>query len=327
MVLGTASGCTVVAEEVMRVRILGSGAGGGVPQWNCGCPNCVAVRAGSPKIRARTQDSIAVSAAPGMWVLCNASPDIRRQIEDFDELHPKAARHSPIAAVVLTNGDLDHVVGLFTMRESYPFAVYATEAVWRGLLDHNAMMRTLQRFQGHVTWRPLIVGSETPIANAEGAATGLSITARAVQGKIPIHLEGIAPNSPEQNVGVWLEDQAHATVAYVSAAARLDEVAAHLRGVDALLLDGTFFSSDELSRPGLSKSRAEDMAHLPIGDANGSLEWTSKLHARRRIYTHINNTNPILVEDSTERRAVEAAGWEVAADGMDFIVHATEEGV
>jgi pyrroloquinoline quinone biosynthesis protein B len=177
-----------------------------------------------------------------------------------------------------------------------------------------------------VTWRPLVVGSRTPIGNAERAATGLSITARAVQGKIPIHLEGIAPNSPEQNVGVWVEDQARATVAYVSAAARLDEVSPHLQGVDALLLDGTFFSSDELSRPGLSKSRAEDMAHLPIGDPTGSLEWTSKLHARRRIYTHINNTNPILVEDSTERRAVEGAGWEVAADGMDFVVGATEEG-
>src|SRR5882757_6994567 len=140
----------------MRVRILGSGAGGGVPQWNCGCANCRAVRADSPHIRARTQDAIAVSADPASWLIVNASPDIRQQIESFDELHPKAARHSPIAAVVLTNGDLDHVVGLFTLRESHPLVVYATEVVWRGLVDHNVMMRTLQRFEGHVTWRPLV---------------------------------------------------------------------------------------------------------------------------------------------------------------------------
>jgi pyrroloquinoline quinone biosynthesis protein B len=305
----------------MRVRVLGSGAGGGVPQWNCGCLNCRAVRAGSPAIRARTQDSIAVSAAPGIWVLCNSSPDIRRQIEEFDELHPAGPRHSPIAAVVLTNGDLDHVVGLFTLRESYPFSVYATEAVWRGLVDHNVMMRTLRRFEGHTTFHPLVPGVETPIVDARGGATGLFVTPRAVKGKIPIHLDGVVPNSPEQNVGLWLRDATRATVAYVSAAAELDEVAAHVDGVAALLLDGTFWSSDELSRPGLSKSRAEDMAHLPIGDSGGSLEQTPKLAARRRVYTHINNTNPILVEGSAERRAVEDAGWEVAWDGMDIAAH------
>jgi pyrroloquinoline quinone biosynthesis protein B len=279
------------------------------------------VRAGSTAIRARTQDSIAVSATAGTWVLCNASPDIRRQIEDFVELHPAAPRHSPIAAVVLTNGDLDHVVGLFTLRESYPFAVYATEAVWRGLLDHNVMMRTLRRFEGHTAYHPLVPGVETPIVDARGSATGVFVTARTVKGKIPIHLDGVVPNSPEQNVGLWLRDATRATVAYVSAAAELAQVAAHVDGVAALLLDGTFWSSDELSRPGLSKSRAEDMAHLPIGDAGGSLEQTPKLAARRRIYTHINNTNPILVEGSAERRAVEDAGWEVAWDGMDIAAH------
>ena len=302
----------------MRVRVLGSGAGGGVPQWNCGCSNCRAVRAGSTGVQARTQDSIAVSTTPGAWVVCNASPDIRRQIEDFPELHPKAARHSPIAAIVLTNGDLDHVVGLFTLRESHPLVVYATEAVWRGLVDHNVMMRTLQRFEGHVTFRPLVPGVESPVVDARGGDTGIFITARAVKGKLPIHLEGIVPSSPEQNVGVWLRDATGTTIAYVSAAAELGEVERHTDGLDALLLDGTFWSSDELSRPGLSKNRAEDMAHLPIGDRGGSLEQSSRLGARRRIYTHLNNTNPVLVENSPERRAVEGAGWEIAWDGMDF---------
>jgi len=302
----------------MRLRVLGSGAGGGVPQWNCGCSNCRAVRAGSTGVQARTQDSIAVSTTPGAWVVCNASPDIRRQIEDFPELHPKAARHSPIAAIVLTNGDLDHVVGLFTLRESHPLVVYATEAVWRGLVDHNVMMRTLQRFEGHVTFRPLVPGVESPVVDARGGDTGIFITARAVKGKLPIHLEGIVPSSPEQNVGVWLRDATGTTIAYVSAAAELGEVERHTDGLDALLLDGTFWSSDELSRPGLSKNRAEDMAHLPIGDRGGSLEQSSRLGARRRIYTHLNNTNPVLVENSPERRAVEGAGWEIAWDGMDF---------
>src|SRR5260221_3051885 len=164
----------------MRVRILGSGAGGGVPQWNCGCQNCRAVRAGSPSIQARTQDSIAASAAPGSWVIVNASPDIRQQLEAFDELHPQAARHSPIAAVVLTNGDLDHVVGLFTLRESYPLVVYATETVLRGLVDHNVMMRTLQRFEGHVTWRPLVLGAETAVLDSKGDPTGIHATVRAI---------------------------------------------------------------------------------------------------------------------------------------------------
>jgi pyrroloquinoline quinone biosynthesis protein B len=276
------------------------------------------VRAGSARIQARTQDSIAVSASPGAWVLCNASPDIRRQIEDFSELHPRAARHSPIAAIALTNGDLDHVVGLFTLRESHPLVVYATEAVWRGLVDHNVMMRTLQRFDRQITWHKLVLGVEMPMVDAQGAPTGLFVTARPMKGKSPIHLEGVVPSSPEDNVGLWLRDASRRTVAYVSAAADLGDVASYLENVDLLLLDGTFWSSDELSRPGLSTARAEDMAHLPIGDRGGSLEQTSKLGAARRIFTHVNNTNPILSADSAERRAVEAAGWEVAHDGLEI---------
>jgi pyrroloquinoline quinone biosynthesis protein B len=302
----------------MRIRILGSGAGGGVPQWNCGCENCRAVRTGRPGIAARTQDSIAVSDGGGGWVLCNCSPDVLRQIEAFDELHPKAPRHSPISAIVLTNGDLDHVLGLFSLRESYPLVIYATEAVRRGLFDQNAMARTLSRFDGHLSHRALPLGTEVSIDDARGNPTGLRVTARPVRGKIPVHLETIAASSPDQNVGLWLRDSAGKVAAYVSAVADLDDVVPHLGGVDVLLLDGTFWSSDELSRPGLSKARAEDMAHLPIGDPGGSLGASSHLGVRRRIYTHINNTNPILVESSPERRAVTAAAWEVATDGMDI---------
>jgi pyrroloquinoline quinone biosynthesis protein B len=303
----------------MRIRILGSGAGGGVPQWNCGCENCRAVRTGRPGIEARTQDSIAVNGGRS-WVLCNCSPDVLRQIEAFDELHPRAPRHSPIAAIVLTNGDLDHVLGLFSLRESYPLVVYATEGVRHGLFEQNAMARTLSRFEGHTAHRPLPLGAEVSIDDARGEPTGIRVIARPVRGKIPIHLEGLATSSADQNVGLWLRDDAGHTAAYVSAVADLTDVTPHLGGVDVALLDGTFWSSDELARPGLSKARAEDMAHLPIGDPAGSLERTSELRVRRRIYTHINNTNPILVESSPERRKVTAAGWEIATDGMDILL-------
>src|SRR6266496_4203884 len=155
----------------MRAKILGSGAGGGVPQWNCGCANCRAVRAGAPNIRARTQDSVAVSGAPGRWVLCIASPDIRQQIEAFPELHPQAARHSPLSAIVLTNGDLDHVLGLFTLRESYPLVIYSTDAVRNGLEGHNLLMRTLRRFEGQLTWRPLVLDREVALTDAGNQST------------------------------------------------------------------------------------------------------------------------------------------------------------
>jgi pyrroloquinoline quinone biosynthesis protein B len=307
----------------MRIRILGSGAGGGVPQWNCGCANCVAVRAGRPGIAARTQDSVAISARAGTWVLCNCSPDVLRQIEAFDELHPRAPRHSPIAAIVLTNGDLDHVLGLFSLRESYPLVVYATDGVRRGLFEQNALARTLARFEGHLTHRPLPLGAEVPIADAQGEPTGVFVTARPVRGKVPVHFEGFAASSPDQNVGLWLRDEAGGKAAYVSAVADLADITPHLGGVDVLLLDGTFWSADELSRPGLSKARAEDMAHLPVGDPGGSLESSARLAVRRRIYTHINNTNPMLVESSPERRQATAQGWEIATDGMEIRVDPT----
>jgi pyrroloquinoline quinone biosynthesis protein B len=276
------------------------------------------VRKGAPGIRARTQDSIAVSAKAGSWILCNTSPDIRQQIEAFSELHPRAPRHSPISAIVLTNGDLDHVLGLFSLRESYPLVVYATEAVRSGLVDHNVLMRTLERFEGQLTWRRLTLDVEVPVVGHDGQSTGVWVTARAVKGKVPVHLEGVAGHTEEDNVGLWLRDASGAVVAYVSAAAELEPIVPHVQGIEALLLDGTFWSSDELSAPGLAQSRAEDMAHLPIGGPHGSLSHAPRLSARQRIYTHINNTNPILVDGSEQRRALERAGFQLAWDGMDF---------
>jgi pyrroloquinoline quinone biosynthesis protein B len=309
----------------MRVQILGSAAGGGFPQWNCGCPNCVAVRAGDPRTEARTQDSVAISAdagppgsgseARGTWFLINASPDILRQIDAFP---PRGPRDSPVAGVVLTNGDLDHVLGLFSLRESHPLVVYATEAVWRGLAG-NVIMRTFARFEGQLTWRRLVLGEETELRGVKGEATGLFVHALPVQGKLPVHLTGEAAASPEDNVGLVLRDNERRTkVVYLGAAGALGPYIEEAMGADCVLFDGTFWSSDELVRPGLGRARAEDMAHLPIGGEGGSLAGLARLVARHKVYTHINNTNPILLRDSPERRAVEQAGWQVAYDRMEI---------
>src|SRR5919197_4517811 len=168
----------------MLIRVLGSAAGGGFPQWNCGCPNCRGVREGTIRAQARTQECVAVSADGNSgWVLLNCSPEIRSQIESFPALHPRAPRDSPIAAIVLTNGDLDHCLGLLSLRESHPLVVYATDAVQRGFTGGNVLYRTLERFPGQVTWRTLKLGREDEIVDVDGRATGLSAEAVAVPGK------------------------------------------------------------------------------------------------------------------------------------------------
>ena len=299
----------------MRIRVLGAAAGGGFPQWNCGCGNCTLVRRKDPRTRARTQDSLAVradGAGAADWAIINASPDIHAQLNRARGLHPRSARHSPIRAIVLTNGDMDHVLGLFSLRESYPLVVHATEAVWRGLSEGNAMFRTLKRFDGQVTWKKIVLGEETDLL------PGMTMRAFAVPGKLPVHLEKSSTASPEDNIGVVFREET-TRAAYVGAAGALGSWVDGLEDLGALFFDGTFWSSDELLTLGLSKARAEDMAHLPIGGEGGSLaRLTPRARAARKIFTHINNTNPILRDDSSERRAVVDAGWEVAFDGMEI---------
>lgn len=303
----------------MRIRVLGSGAGGGFPQWNCGCPNCRGVRQGEIRAAPRTQDSLAVSEDGEGWFLLNASPEIRQQIESFSPLHPRGPRHSPILAILLTNGDLDHCLGLFSLRESHPVVIYATERVRQGLVEANVIFRTLQRFPEQVTWRPLKLGREEELVGLDGSPSGLSVLALPVPGKLPVHLETLTPPDPEDNVGLWIrERRTGRLMVYLSGVASVDDrLRQALEGTDCLFFDGTFWSSDELVRLGLSTKRAEDMAHIPVGGPAGSLARLSGLTADRKIYTHINNTNPILVEDTPERHAVERAGWEVAMDGME----------
>jgi pyrroloquinoline quinone biosynthesis protein B len=305
----------------MRIQVLGSGAGGGLPQWNCGCDNCSLVRAGDPRIAARTQDSIAIGASASagsgaLQLLVNASPDILRHIERFERLWPRTARDTPIGAVALTNGDLDHVIGLLSLRESQPLRILATSRVRSGLVERNAVLRTLARTPDQVTWTNLELGREVLLDDV-----GVGVTAIPVTGKLPVHLVGLLDPSPEDNVALRVREVASGrTVVVATAIGAFDGVEALLAGADAILFDGTFWRDDELVALGLGSARAQDMAHVPVGGPGGSLARLAALTGARarRVYTHINNTNPMLRSDSPERAQVEQAGWEVACDGMEI---------
>ena len=308
----------------VRARVLGSAAGGGFPQWNCGCLNCRVAREAVPAGRTRralprTQESVALSADSETWFLLNASPEVRAQIESFAPLHPRAPRHSPIAGVVLTNGDLDHCLGLLSLREWQPLRVYATAAVREGFTQGNVLQRTLQRFDGQLRWIELALGQRTPLLRADGSASGLSIEPIAVPGKLPIHVEGLRAASDEDNIGLLVrQDSSRKLLAYCPAVggptpALFDALAS----ADCSFVDGTFWWDDELIRLGLGDKRAEQMAHWPVGGDDGSLARLGALPGRR-ILIHINNTNPLLLEDSEQRAALQAAGVELAHDGMEL---------
>ena len=305
----------------MLIRVLGSAAGGGFPQWNCACVNCKGMRKGLIAASPRTQESISFSTGDGNWFLINASPDIRAQIESFGSLHPRQSRSTPIQAVFLTNGDLDHCLGLLSLRENHRLVLYATDSVRRGFTEGNVLYRTLQRFAGQVTWRTLKLDVEEPVLLADGRPSGLTVTAVAVPGKPPIHLEGLVSSSEtDVNVGLRFRQSINGGVlAYFPAVGRItSSVPNALEGAGCVMFDGTFWSSDELSVPGFLAKSAEDLAHCPVGGSEGSLAMLAKIAASRRVFIHINNTNPMLREDSHERQLVEAAGWEVAWDGMEI---------
>jgi pyrroloquinoline quinone biosynthesis protein B len=303
----------------MRIKVLGAAAGGGFPQWNCGCPNCRDIRSGALAAKPLTQECVAVSADGERWFLLNASPEIRSQIENCPALHPREPRHSPIAAILLTNGDLDHCLGLLSLRESHPLVIYATERVHRGFTEGNVLYRTLQRFPGHVTWRTLAADEETELSGLDGQASGLTVEAIAAPGKPPVHLEGNAPSDPGENIGVVIhERRTGKRLAYFSAAAAVTPAMRATFGrADCVFFDGTFWASDELISLGLGDKRAEEMAHLPVGGEGGSLQAFAGVRVPKKIYIHINNTNPLLRPHSAERGQVEAGGWEIAYDGME----------
>jgi pyrroloquinoline quinone biosynthesis protein B len=304
----------------MKIRVLGSAAGGGFPQWNCGCPNCRGLRSGTLQARARTQESLAVSADNEHWFLLNASPEIRAQIESFPRLHPRGPRDSPIAGVLISNGDMDHCLGLLSLRESHPLQIYATDQVRRGFTEGNSLYATLERFPGQTSWRRLAPGQTEELKYLDGRASGLDVEPIAVPGQPPLHLRGRLAPSAEDNVGFLIRDRINGrSLIYLSGIAALTPaVIAAIDAAQCVFFDGTFWAADELIVLGLGDKRAEDMAHLPIGGEGGSLARLAQIKTPQRYYIHINNTNPVLREDSAEYAAVSAAGWRVAHDGLEF---------
>lgn len=306
----------------MRVVVLGSAAGGGLPQWNCGCGNCRRARAGDPAVPARTQSSVAVSADGARWVLLNASPDLRQQMAATAVLAPPegAPRGSPVAAIVLTNADIDHVAGLLTLREGQPFALHASARV-HAVLGANPIFDALDR--ARVPRVALDLGRRTPLSDAAGAPIGLDVTLFPVPGKVPLWLEGgraEAELAGEEGdtVGVEVTD-GRRRMLYVPACARITPALAdRVRGADLLLFDGTLWDDREMIRQGLGPKTGARMGHMSVGGPEGSLALLEGVGARRRAFIHMNNSNPLLAADSPERAAVAAAGWEVASDGQEF---------
>jgi pyrroloquinoline quinone biosynthesis protein B len=293
------------------VRVLGSAAGGGFPQWNCGCPRCRAVRDGSRPCRPRTQSSVAVSADYQRWFLLNASPDIRAQIEAFPALHPNGIRDSPVRTVLLTDAELDHTLGLLLLREADNIEIHATAAVRETLLEGTSLLQTLGAYTG-VEWRPVNTGKEVSLGDS------LSYLAFEVPtNKMARFGTG---EGGESVVGYRITD-AHSgrALVYIPGAQQLTaSVREQLQDCSCLLFDGTCWQDDELVRLGIAKKTSRDMGHLPISGSDGSLKQLAPLPIERKIYIHINNTNPILIEDSPERRTAEEHGFEVAADGLEL---------
>jgi pyrroloquinoline quinone biosynthesis protein B len=302
----------------MRITVLGSAAGGGFPQWNCNCRNCAGVRRGSVRAKPRTQSSIFVSGtgAPD-GVLFNASPDILQQIRATPALQPaRALRDTAIGGVVLIDGQVDHATGLFMLRErSSPLPLWCTDAVADDLTQGNPVLRVLEHYCGVARQR--IVPDGTPF-NVP-AAPGIELRAFALASKAAPYSPHRDAPAPGDNIGMLIADRASRRSAFY--APGLGEMTPALFdtmcGADAVLLDGTFWTDDEMPRLGLSHKTARDIGHLPQSGPGGMLEWLDRLPARtRRLLIHINNTNPILDEDSDERAALTRSGIEVCEDGM-----------
>jgi pyrroloquinoline quinone biosynthesis protein B len=305
----------------VRIVVLGSAAGGGFPQWNCNCANCRRARTGDPFLKARTQSSLAVTADEVHWYVLNASPDIRQQIERTPHLQPrgKAMRASPIAGAVLTNADVDHVAGLLSLRERQPLTIYATARVLR-VLSANAIFGVLD--PALVTRRPLSLGEEVSLD--PGKRTGdIAVTGFPVPGKVALWLEdamgGDPGGSAEDTIGLEVADrQSGGSFFYIpGCAAMTPEVAQRLRGAPLVFFDGTTWTDDEMRMAGVGEKTAARMGHMSMAGPAGSITAFGHLDVRRKIYLHINNTNPVLRADSPERREAEARGWEIAEDGME----------
>ena len=309
----------------MRIRILGSAAGGRFPQWNCGCGNCVAVRASADSKaiakasekkfsgKPRTQAQLAVSADGSSWFLAGASPDLASQIENSPDLHPRGLRDSPIAGVVLGSCDLDHVVGLLLLRELQPLRVYGAGSVLRVLQEENSMFGMLNRVAPQVVWTAMEQCRPFPLLSATRKDSGLQCEVLYLSGRYPKYVKSDRAGLGRDEATAALFFQSGGRrVAYIPAVGTLSHALLEkIREVDLLLFDGTFWSDDELVRLQGSGETAHEMGHIPVED---TLRLLKDIQVDRKMFIHLNNTNPLLNELSAEYRIVREAGWEVAED-------------
>jgi len=307
----------------MRVKILGSAAGGAFPQWNCACPNCRALRAGTFHGKPRSQAQIAISADTHTWFLVGASPDLRAQIEASPELHPREGlRQSPIAGALLANADIDHVLGLLLMRELQPLRVHATESIRRILCEDNSMFAMLQRIPVQFTWTSFAPGTTFSLLTAVGQETKLRCRALSLGTHYPAYVSPLRQSEltlGEASLGLIVDSPSGKRLVYMPAVPQIDDaLLKEFDSADVLLFDGTFWSDDELIRIQGSGQTALQMGHVPVSSAEGSLSKLAGVRGPRKIYIHINNTNPMLNEAGPECRQVREAGWEIAEDGWQF---------
>lgn len=307
----------------MRVEILGSAAGGGFPQWNCNCRNCRSLRAGTFPAKSRTQTQVAVSDDGRAWFLLNASPDLRMQIEQTPALQPRASvRDSPVAGVLLTSADIDQIAGLLSLRELQPFRVYCTPSLRSILQDDNSVFGMLNRIPQQVCWTEIKLGESFPLLTTTGNDSGICCEVFSLGNKYPVYVspkraETLKPE--EALLGVVLTASSGARLAYMPAVPAINErLLQLLETADVVLFDGTFWSDDELIQVQGSGATAREMGHVPISGADGSLRALAGLRHPRRVFLHVNNTNPILDESSPEYRELVVAGWELAEDGWHF---------
>jgi pyrroloquinoline quinone biosynthesis protein B len=295
--------------------VLGAAAGGGLPQWNCGCANCNDARAG--RIEPRTQSSVVIGDDRGQWFLVNASPDLPAQILSFPELHPETGtlRGTPIAGILLTNADLDHVLGLFLLREGGRLHVYAPNAVRETLDNSIGLTPVLDSFCG-IAWH-IPSGYDFAPLESEHGKSSLFYRAIGLPGKPPLFAKGKTPDETQSVAYQFLEQRTGKRVLVAPDVGECNAaLSTALQESDAVLFDGTFWSGDELAHVKTQARTAADMGHLTIKD--GSLALLGGLRAQHKIYIHINNTNPVLSPGSPEQAAVAAAGIEVGYDGLEF---------
>src|SRR5689334_1646633 len=307
---------------MLRIVVLGAAAGGGVPQWNCGCPVCVRARSENPEIIS-TQASIAFSRDGAHWYLVNASPDLRQQLIATPQLHPAKGqlRHSPIAGVILTNSEVDAVAGLLSMREGSPFSIYAHPRVL-AILKSNSIFNVLT--EKNVARRP--IEGEQPFEPAlpDGAASGLEVLPFDVPGKGGWYLEGKAhpagSNGVGDTLGLRIADKASGQYFYfIAACARVtDELKARIRGAPLVFFDGTVWRDDELIAAGLGQKTGQSMGHIAMSGDHGAIKSLAGLDIARKVFLHINNSNPAWLKGSEERKALERAGWQLPADGTEI---------